>query len=200
MLRELRLEHGVGVQHAAHQHHEKATDGKVSEAEEPQIDQRIFLPPLPHKETDDTDDEQHSEGADERRGEPVVFFALVQHDLQAAHRKGQERQPHVIHVAQARWIGLDPRRIFDQARDQNEGQDAYGNIDEENPSPGEVVGDPAARRGPDGGREHSDQAVKRESLAALVRLKRVGHDGLRHGLHAAAEHALQHAAAKQDGQ
>ncbi len=93
-------------------------------AEEAQVDERIFLPPLPHDEADDADDEEEREEADEARGEPVVLFALVEHDLQAAHGEGEEGQAHVVHVAQARGIGLDPRRIFDQARDQNEGQDA----------------------------------------------------------------------------
>jgi hypothetical protein len=86
--------------------------------------------------------------ADEAGGEPVVLFALVEHDLQAAHGDGEESQAHVVHVAQARAVGLDPRRIFDQARDQDEGQNADGNVDEEDPAPGEVVGDPAASVGP----------------------------------------------------
>ena len=34
LLHELRLQHGVGVEHAAHQHHEEAADGEVLEAEE----------------------------------------------------------------------------------------------------------------------------------------------------------------------
>jgi hypothetical protein len=66
---------------------------------------------------------------------------------------------------------LDPRRIVDQARDQNERQNADRNIDEEDPAPGEVVGDPAAQRGADGGREHGDQAIERKGLPALVRLE-----------------------------
>ena len=75
-----------------------------------------------------------------------------------------------------------------------------GNVDEEDPAPGEVVGDPAAERGADGGREHGDEAVESEGLTALVRLERVGHDGLRHGLHAASAGSLKHAAKQEDGQ
>ena len=40
---------------------------------------------------------------------------------------------------------------------------------QENPAPGEVVGDPAAQGGSDGRREHDGDAVDGESLAALVR-------------------------------
>ena len=91
-------------------------------------------------------------------------------------------------------------RIFDHAGDQDEGQNADGNVDEEDPAPGEVVGDPAAEGGADGGREHGDEAVEGEGLAALLRLKGVGHDGLGHGLHAAAACALDDAEDEQHGQ
>ena len=60
LLRELRLQHGVGVEHAAYEHHEEATDGEVLVAEEAQVDQRILLVPLPNEETDDADDEENS--------------------------------------------------------------------------------------------------------------------------------------------
>ena len=165
-----------------------------------QVDERIFLSPLPHDQADHAADKQEREEADEAGGEPVVLFALVEHDLQAAHGDGEEAQAHVIHVAQLGAVGLDPRRIFDQAGDQNEGQNADGNVDEEDPAPGEVVGDPAAERGADGGREHGDQAVEGEGLAALLRLEGVGHDGLGHGLHAAAAGALNDAEEQQHGQ
>ncbi len=152
-----------------------------------------------HHEPDHAADEEEGEEADEAGGEPVVLFALVEHDLHAAHGDGEECEAHVVHVAQLRRIGLDPRRIFDQARDEKESEDADGNVDEEDPAPGEVVGDPAAERGADGWREHGDEAVEREGLSALVRLERVGHDGLRHGLHAAAACSLNDAKDQQHG-
>ena len=145
-------------------------------------------------------DKQECEELDEAGREPVVLFALVEHDLEAAHGDGEEGQAHVVHVAQPGAVGLDPRRILDHAGDQDEGQNADGNVDEEDPAPGEVVGDPAAERGADGGREHGDQAVKGKGLAALLRLKGVGHDGLGHGLHAAAARALNDAEDEQHGQ
>ena len=132
--------------------------------------------------------------------EPVVLFALVEHDLESAHGDGEKGQAHVVHVAQLGAVGLDPRRIIDQARDQNEGQDADRDVDEEDPAPGEVVGDPAAEGGADGGREHGDEAVERKGLSALLRLEGVGHDGLGHGLHAAAARALNDAEDEQHGQ
>ena len=112
----------------------------------------------------------------------------------------KEAQAQVVHVRRARAIGLDPRRIFNQPRDQHECQEADGNVDEEDPAPRIVVGDPAAQRGADGRREHGDQAVERERLSALVRLEGIGHDGLRHGLQSSAACSLEHAEDKQHRQ
>ena len=58
LLHELRLQDGIGVEHAAHQHHEEATDGEVFEAEKLEVDEGIFLPPLPHHQADHAGDEQ----------------------------------------------------------------------------------------------------------------------------------------------
>ena len=145
-------------------------------------------------------DKEEGEEADEAGGEPVVLFALVEHDLEAAHGDGEEAQAEVVHLAEAGAVGLDPGRIFDQAGDEDEGQDADGDVDEEDPAPGEVVGDPAAEGGADGGGEDGDEAVEGKGLAALLGLEGVGHDGLGHGLHTAAAGALQDAADEQDGQ
>src|SRR5581483_7255559 len=83
---------------------------------------------------------------------------------------------------------------------EEEGKNADRNIDEEDPAPGEVVGDPAAERGTNRGSEHGDQSIEREGLAALMRLKRVGHNGLGHRLHAAAARSLDDAKEQQHGQ
>ena len=61
-----------------------------------------------------------------------------------------------------------------------------------------VIQPPECR--PDGRREHHGDAVDGESLAALVRRKRVGQDGLRIGLQAAAGDALQRARRDQQRQ
>ncbi len=160
----------------------------------------IFGPQLPDHQARHSADEQESKQADEAGGEPVVFLALVEHDLQAAHGDGEETQAEIIHLGQAGTVGLDPRRIIDEAGDQNKRQQPNRNVDEKDPAPGEVVGNPAAQGGPDGGRQHRDQPVESKSLAALVGLERVGHDGLGHGLKAAAPGSLQDAEQQQHGQ
>jgi hypothetical protein len=98
LLHELRLQHGVGVQHAAHQRHQKTADGEVFVAEKLDVDERILVPPLPPDQRDHAADKQHSKEANEAGGEPVVFFALVEHDLQAAHGDGEEAEAQVVHL------------------------------------------------------------------------------------------------------
>ena len=100
--------------------------------------------PLPGDEGDDAADEERAADPDEGRAEPVVLFALVEHDLEASHGDGEEAEAEVVHVAEARAVRLDPGGIFDEAGDEDEGEDADGDVDEEDPAPGEVVGDEAA--------------------------------------------------------
>src|SRR6202007_2067989 len=50
LLHELGLQYRVGVEHAADQHHEEATDREVSKTEKPQVDKRILMSPLPDEE------------------------------------------------------------------------------------------------------------------------------------------------------
>ena len=65
-------------------------------------------------------------------------------------------------------IGLDPWGVIHHAGDQEEGQNSHWDVDEKDPAPGEVVGDPAAQSRADGGRKHGDETVEGEGLAAFV--------------------------------
>ena len=120
--------------------------------------------------------------------------------MQAAHCEGQEGESEIVEIAYAGEVGLDPRRIVDEACDEHEGKDADGDIDEEDPAPGVVVGDEAAEGGSDGGCEDGDEAVEGKGLAAFLGFKGVGHDGLGHWLHSAAAESLHATADEQDGQ
>ena len=171
LLHELRLQHGVGVEHAAHQHHQEATDREILEAKEPQVNKRTLVLPLPDEEADEAAHKEHRKEADKAGGEPVILFALVEHDLHAAHGDRQQRQANVIHVAQLRGVSFNPRRIFDEPAHENECQDADRNVDKENPAPGEVVRNPAAEGRSDRWRQHRDQAVKSKRLPAFLRFE-----------------------------
>src|SRR6185437_16538013 len=69
-------------------------------------------------------------------------------------------------------------RIFDDARGEKEREQADGNVEEEDPAPVEAVGDVAAQRWPDGGRDDDGEAVHRKGLAAFFGREGIGEDGL----------------------
>ena len=88
---------------------------------------------------------------------------------------------------------FEVRRVFDHAVGEPEGEYADGDVDEEDPVPVEVVGDPAAEGGTDGGRDDDGHSVDGECLAALFDGEGVGEDGLFAGGEAASACALQDA-------
>ncbi len=88
---------------------------------------------------------------------------------------------------------LEVRRVRHDAVREDQRRDADGDVDEEHPAPGEVVGDEAAERRPDRGREDDGHAVDGHRHAALRRREGVGQDGLLARAEAAAADALQDA-------
>ena len=113
--------------------------------------------------------------------------------MQRTHGNDEKREADVVECEEIFLIGLGVGRIFNEPLREKEGQDADGNIDIEDPVPRVVVGNPSAERWADGGRENCDQSIERESEAALRRLERIRHDGLRHWLQAATAEALEDA-------
>ena len=75
-----------------------------------------------------------------------------------------------------------------------------GEIDEENPTPGIIEGDPSAQGRANSGRDDGGDAVECECQTALLRRKSVGENGLRHRLKPAAACALQDAEQKKEAQ
>ncbi len=88
---------------------------------------------------------------------------------------------------------LEIGRVFHDAAGENEGENAYGDIEEEDPAPGVVVGDPAADGGTDGGRDDDGHPVDGEGDAAFLGSEGVGQDGALAGLQAPAGRALKDA-------
>ena len=71
---------------------------------------------------------------------------------------------------------------------------ADGDVDEEDPAPAVVIGDPAAEDWADGGSGDDHDGVEREGRGAFGGRKRVDQDGLRDRCESAAADALQNAA------
>ncbi len=86
---------------------------------------------------------------------------------------------------------LEVRRVFDHAVGEPEGEDADGDVDEEDPVPVEVVGDPAAEGRANGGRDDDGHAVDGEGLTTFFDRECVGEDGLFAGCEASAACSLE---------
>ena len=111
---------------------------------------------------------QNRQRDNEMRRKPVVFLALVQHDLQRANADRQQPNAPIVDLGTA---ALDVRRIEDQKIGKDEGQNANGNIDVKNPAPTVAISEPAAYDGAEHGRDHNAQRPKSHRLAAVFRRK-----------------------------
>ena len=153
----------------------------------------VFVKPFPDDQGNEADAGNDGKRKNEMRPEPVVLLPLVEHHLQRAHAEGEQSHADIVDLYPRARRALHPGRVFDQAKNQKQRQDAHRQVDEENPAPGIVVRDPAAQGGPDRRRDDGGDAIEREGHAALPRRKSVRQDGLRHGLQSAPARALQHA-------
>ena len=129
--------------------------------------------------------------------EPIVDLAAVEHDFETAERRRDQREADPIDLQSAGQallaFALEHLGLVDEPMHQRERSKPDRHVDEEDPVPGEIVGDPAAERRADGRRDDHGDAVEREGLAALFRRKGIGEDGLLAGRHAAAAEPLQDA-------
>src|SRR5580700_2277428 len=159
-----------------------------------QIDDGILVLPFPEDDEDYRGCGYQRENHDEVRFEPIVALALVEDNLQGSEAKGNETETDVIDFGFAELAALEIRRILNKPRSQQKGENPDGNVDEKNPAPGEVVGDPAAERGADRRSAHHCDAVNGKGHATLGGWKSIGEDGLLAGLQTASSSTLQHAA------
>ena len=156
--------------------------------------------PLPEDEGDEEDSAEDGDGGDGGIAEPVLFLTFVEEEFEASDAGGDEAQTEEVDGRFDAGAGLDVGWIFDHAVGEPEGEDADGDVDEEDPVPVEVVGDPAAEGGADGRRDDDGHAVEGEGLAAFFNGEGIGEDGLLGGCEAAAADALEDAAEDKDGE
>src|SRR5271155_3097429 len=158
-----------------------------------EIDYGIFVMPLPYSDGDERNHADDGNGDDEVRAEPIVALAFIEDDLHGAEAECEQAEADVIHAEAGAFLLLHVGRIADEHVGEQQRNDAYGDVDEENPAPVEIVGDPSAQGGADGRSEHHRHAVNGEGHAAFSRFESVGENCLLAGLQAAAADALQHA-------
>ena len=172
-LEELRDHRGGCEESEAEDEVEDVGDGEVADLEHAQVDDGIGLAQLPEDgggEAADADDEHPD---DEGRAEPVVDLAAVEEDLECS---GAESDEGYADAVDAKFPGFSIAAgasnglallgvglgIVDEAAGEEEGEDADGNVDEEDPTPVVVVGDPAAEDRADGGSGDDSDGVESE--------------------------------------
>lgn len=155
---------------------------------------------LVNDEPDECDGRDGRKYHDVSGAEPVVLLALVEDDLQESEADDDEREAEVVHLDALALTAAQPRRIFDDHRGEKEGEQPDGDVDEENPTPVVVVGNPATERGTYGGSHHNCHAEDGEGLASFFGRESVGEDGLLAGTHASAASALEDTEEDEQGQ
>ena len=121
--------------------------------------------------------------------EPVFHEAAVQDDFERSQERGDEQEAYQIEAD----VFIGRRALMHQHKDKRHRPKPNRAVDEEVPLPRVVVGDPAAKRRANNGRDNDRNPEKRESLTAFLRRKGVRQNRLRHRHHAAAADSLQDA-------
>ena len=185
-----RIEVGEAVEADAQHEGEETAESEVAIGERAQVDDR--LPEREHaskehdrRERRDPGHRQHGTVA-----EPVVARPLLEHVLERAEEARHRQQADPVEVAKQRPVRLVE---VDQGECRGRDQKAGDDVDEEQPVPGERVGQIAADGGADGRRHRRHQADHRRDHVDLgAREDQVG--GGEHGRdHAAADEALDRA-------
>ena len=167
LLQKLRDEHGGRVERDADHEHDELGHADVAAGEEAQVEDGVFDGEFAPEEEREPDEAVTSEGDDEAGAEPVVFLALVEHDLEGADGDDEQAEAPVVDAFAALADFGEVGRVFDEAVGEVEREDADGDVEEEDPAPGVVVDDPAADGGAEDGRDDDGHAVDGEGHAAL---------------------------------
>jgi hypothetical protein len=141
-------------------------------------------------EGNETHDGQHCEKGDPVGGEPVFLLAFVEDDLKRAHGDGEHADAPDVHSDPG---FTEVGRVKNEETRHDEGQDADGDVDVEDPAPAIAVGEPASEDGPEHGSHDDAESPEGHGLAALLGAEGFEHDGLRDGLERAAGSALDEA-------
>ena len=181
-------EEGDRTQHQA-QHAER----EIAALEQPQIHDRVRIVPLPDHEIQQRGARDAGQRDHGRRAEPVELVALVEQDLQRADADHQQGQADIVDRLLAPWRLAPGQQLPGEQADQH----AHRQVDQEDPVPGEVLGQPAAGQRPGDRRDHGRHRPQPHRQAALGRRIDRGDQRLRQRNHRGAEHPLQDARGQQ---
>src|SRR5262249_13956339 len=140
-LRKERQQQRAAEQSKAQHEHKHVRDAEGAIAEEMQVDDRIFMSPFPDDHKDQRSCGDQLEGDDEIRFESIVALNFIENDLQRTQTERYESQADVVDFCFTELAAAEVWRILNQPRSKQDGNNPDRNIDEENPAPGEVIGD-----------------------------------------------------------
>ena len=125
---------------------------------------------------------------------PVFDLAAIEHELQAAEGQRDQRKADPVDLEPAGQpffaFPFEDFRLHHQPLHQHKRENAERHVDEKDPMPGIIVGDPAADGRTDGRRHDDGDAVDGERLRTLLRREGIGQHRLLAGRHAAAAETL----------
>ena len=148
------------------------------------------MPPLPYDGENERRRRDHAQHHDELRFKPVVTLSLVEDDLKRTQPDRDQPQAHVVNASLAPLAAAEFGRVLNQTRRQQQGENPHRDVNEENPTPAEIVGDPSAQRWTDGRSHHHRSAVNRKGHTPFCGSERVGKNRLFAGLETASPRTL----------
>lgn len=128
---------------------------------------------LPEHRSDQTDESCGEHRGDERRTKPVVDLTAIQEDFQSCRSQTNQQDTKPV---DAKFTGGKTRfftlfckagRVVHKFVGEKERKQPEGDIDEKDPAPSVVVGDPAAQHGTDSRCGHDRNGVERKSSGTL---------------------------------
>ncbi|MNT39918.1 hypothetical protein D3C72_1762040 [compost metagenome] len=157
--------------------------------EQLQVDDRVLVGQFPDQEHSQRHHRHAGQHHDLHRREPVLVVAQIEYQLQCTHADHQGDQADVVHL-----------RLFDVLRATLQlvthhqcGEDAERHVDQEDPFPAVVVGDPATKDRPTDRRHHGDHRQQRQRLSAFLSWIDRDQQRLGDGVHRAGDESLQRA-------
>ena len=86
-------EHGRAEEHDAEHEQQEYGGAEVAVLQQPQVDDRVGVIPLPEDENDQQGDARQNKVRMQRRGEPVLLLALVEDELEAGDAEATSPRP-----------------------------------------------------------------------------------------------------------
>ena len=197
---------GVGVEDGESAKDEDAAGAEVAVFEGAEIDEGVGDVEFADDERGEAADEEDGEGLDAVEGvaEPVPLLALGEEDFPGAHGDGEEGEAEGVEglvVGAGLLAGFDDvGGISDDHVAHEEGEEADGDVEIEDPSPAVVVGDVTAEGGSDDGGEERGDAEDGLCGALFFGGEGVEEYALAGGLESAAGETLEDAAGDEHGE